>query len=177
MEANEKYEIPAVPTSNLDLNDKTGLINLAGWLVRYKNFGLKICEASPFVNELLKNGTLAQFEPSLAGLEVEQFGSDEEYERYEFDAKIKDFIDLGDDWAYLHFNFRSNSKCTMYIEGINQSGSNRLFDAQETIFNALGIDPLTEESSDRFITWEEADETILKYLKYMNNPEIPSVPK
>ena len=171
-----KIEILPVPTSNPDLKDITGLKNLAGWVARYKNFGLEIDEVSPFMSELLENGTLAQFEPSLTGLKAGRWGSDEEYERYEFDAKIGDFIDFGDDWAILHFNFQSN-KCMMFIECVNQSKSGKLSRALETIFNALEVDSLTEENAFRDLTWEEADKVILKYLKYMNSPEIASAPE
>lgn len=171
-----KIEILPVPTSNPNLKDITGLKNLAGWIARYKNFGMEIDEVSPFMSELLENGTLAQFEPCLIGLKAGRFGSDEEYERYEFDAKIIYFIDFGKDWANLHFSFQSN-KCMMFLECINNSKSGKLSRALETIFNALEVEPLTEESAFRDITWEEADEIILKYLQYMKNPEIASVPK
>ncbi len=165
-----------VPKSKLDLKDVIGLKNLAGWIARYKNFGLIIDEVSPFISELLENGTLSKFEPSLAGLKAGRWGSDEEYEHYEFDAKIKDFIDFGDDWANLHFSFQSN-KCMMFVECINESESDKLSRALETIFKALSVEPLTEENAYRDISWEEADKIILKYLKYINCHEIPSVPE
>lgn len=171
-----KIEIMPVSTSNPNFEDLTGLKNLAGWIARYKNFGLGIGEVSLFVSKLLENGTLAQFEPSLIGLKAGRFGSDEEYERYEFDAKIYNFIDFGEDWATLHFSFQSN-KCMMFLECINDSKSGKLSRALEIIFNALEVEPLTEENAYKDITWEEADEIILKYLQYMKNPEIPSVPE
>lgn len=175
METNN-YEIPSVPKNRINTDDETGLRNLAGWIARYKNLGLKISEASPFITELLHNGTLAQFEPSLTELKVGQWGGPEDYERYEFDVSIDDFIDFDIDWVILHFSFQSN-KCMMYLESCNQSDGDKLSSTLEKIFNAINIDPLLEAEFSRDITWQEADEIILKYLKYMKNPEIPSIPE
>lgn len=176
MKAKENYEIPSVPTTVPNL-DQTGLKNLAGWIARYKKFGLEIDEVSSFVSELLDSGTLAQFEPSLVGLRAGHSAGDEEYDRYEFDARIEQFVDFGEDWAMLHFSFQANNKCMMFIEDCDQSGRGKLGRALERIFNAIEVDPLTEEDSSIDITWEEADEVILRYVKYMNNPEVPSVPE
>ncbi|MFA6397819.1 MAG: hypothetical protein WDK96_03185 [Candidatus Paceibacterota bacterium] len=176
----DEENIPSVPVANVDLNDQTGLKNLAGWIARYKNFGLTIDEVSPFIEELLENGTLTQFEPSLIGLKVGQWGGHEEYERYEFTAVINDFAKINDgslDYVNLHFCFQSNNKCLMFITSVNQSESNKLPDALETTFRALGVEPLTKESDRRDIVWQEADEIILKYLKYIKSPDIPSVPE
>ena len=171
-----KTEIPSVPTINPSLDDITGLKNLAGWIARYKNFGLEIDEVSPFVSELLENGTLARFESSLTGLKAGHAGGEEEYERYEFDAKVYNFIDFGDNWVILHFSFLSN-RCMMYIECCNQSKFDKISPALENIFNAIGVDPLLEDEYSRDLTWQEADEIILKYLKYIKNPDIQSVPE
>jgi len=157
--------IPLVPEINLD--EESGLKNLAGWLARYKNFGLTINEVSSFVEELLKNGTLAKFESSLIGLRATRCGSEEEYERYEFTVSIDDFIDFCDDWAILHFAFKSK-KCTMFVESINQSRVDRISPALKNIFEAMDVDPLTNEEQSRDLEWEEADNIILKYLKYIN---------
>ncbi len=172
----ETNEIPSVPTTSLEPNDQTGLKNLAGWIARYKNFGLEICEVSSFMYKLFENGTLAKFEPSLIGLEVGYGGSEEDYERYEFDATIYDFVDLREDSASLHFSFISG-KCAMWIEYFEQSNNGSLSCALEKIFDAIDVEPLLEKEYLRNITWQEADEIILKYLKYMKNPEIPPVPE
>ena len=75
----KSYKIPSVPVSTLDLNDQTGLKNLAGWIARYKNLGILNQDGfSPIVGELLNNGTLAKFESSLTGYKAGQEGSDEE---------------------------------------------------------------------------------------------------
>lgn len=174
----QSYEIPSVPTSTLDLNDQTGLKKLAGWLARYHNFGLSVNgEVSPLVRELLDNGTLAGIEPSLTGLRGSQSGGDEEYERYEFDVCIEDFVNInGYDWANLHFVFMA-SRCMMFIECCNQSKVDRLSPVLAKTFNAMDVDPLLDEEFSRDLTWKEADEIILRYLKYMKNPEIVSVPE
>lgn len=172
------YEIPSVPTNNIDLNDLTGLDNLAGWIARYHNFGLIVDEVSPHVKELLDEGILASFDPtSLTGLKAGYCGGAEEYERYEFSIKIGDFVNLnGYDWVTLHFVFKAN-KCMMFVECCNQSKVDKITPALENIFNAIGVEPLLEKESSRDITWQEADEIILKYLKYIKSPNIPSVPK
>ena len=99
-----------------------------------------------------------------------------EYERYEFGTEINNFVDLGDDWAILHFSFLSK-RYMMFVTCNNQSEFDKISPVMENIFNAIGVEPLLEEEFSRDITWYEADEIILKYLKYIKNPDIPSVPK
>lgn len=179
METN--YEIPSVPVSSPNINDHTGLKNLAGWIARYKEFGLKISEVSPFVYELFEKGILAQFEPSLTGIRTNS-GSEEDFDRYEFDVMIEDFVNIDDNnWVILHFSFQANH-CMMFVESCNQSKSNqskvdKISSVMENTFNAIDVEPLLEEEFSRNITWQEADDTILKYLEYMKNPKIPLVPE
>lgn len=174
METN--YEVPSVPVSDPNINDNTGLKNLAGWIARYKKFGLKIGEVSTFVSELFEKGTLAQFEPSLIGI-VANYGAYEDFDRYEFDVTIEDFVNIDDnDWVNLNFSFQSNH-CMMFIESCNQSKVDKISSVMENIFNAINVEPLLEEEFSRNITWQEADDIILKYLEYMKNPKILPVPK
>ena len=173
----KNYEIPSVPTNNINTDDQTGLRNLAGWMARYHNFGLSVFEVSPLISELLEQGILAKFEPSLKGLQGGRSAGDEEYECYEFDVCINDFVNIdGHDWANLHFSFLAN-KCTMYVECCNQSKEDKISPALEVLFGAIGVDTLLEEEYSREITWQEADEIILRYLRYVKNPWIPSVPE
>jgi hypothetical protein len=170
------YKIPSTPTGSLNI-DESGLKNLAGWISRYKNFGLQISEASPFLRDLLENGTLSRFEPSLKNLEIANYAGEEDCERYEFDVAINDFVDIdGLDWANLHFVFKSG-KCMMFIECCNQSETDKVSLALTRKFNTLGVEPLLEEEFSRDISWEDADKIMVKYLQYVNNPEIPEVPE
>jgi len=170
--------IPSVPNNDFsDINGEEGLKNLAGWIARYHNLGLTVDDVSPVIRELLDNGTLAHFQPSLIGLKGSQSGGDEEYERYEFDVCIEDFVNINNhDWANLHFSFMAN-KCLMYIEDCNQSKNDNTSPALEILFGAICVEPLLGQEGPREITWQEADEIILKYLKFMKNPEIPPVPE
>ncbi len=174
----EKNKIPSVPKNNIETDDQANLKNLAGWIARYHNFGLLVFdEVSPFISELLEQGTLAQFEPSLKGLKGGRSAGDEEYERYEFDVCVDDFVNInGYDWVDLHFSFLAN-KCTMYVECCNQSKEDKISPALEVLFGAIDVNPLLEEEYSREITWQEADEIILRYLRYMKNPKIPSLPE
>jgi len=162
----KNYEIPSVPTNSLDLNDQTGLKNLAGWIARYNDLGVLYGDGfSPFVQELLGNGTLAKFEPSLIGYKGGQEGGDEEYGRYEFAVMIK-VIDPDDGCSYLGFSFNGD-KCLMH----DSSSEKKYEEMLITTLNSIGI-----EMSD-YITWHEADRIILRVIQFLKNPDIPSVPK
>lgn len=168
--------IPSAPV-NIPNYEVAGLKNLAAWIARYHSFGLAIAEVSPYLTHLSENGKLAQFEPSLVGLEAGYSGGEDEYQRYEFDVEITDIVHFNNDWVNLHFSFLSR-KCEMYAEIINQSKDGRLSLALENIFNVLEVEPLSETNNFfRDITWQEADEIILKYLKYMGGSVIPSLPE
>lgn len=159
--------ISPVPIDTLDFNDQTGLKNLAGWIARYKKLGVLYQNGfSPTVRELLENGSLAKFEPSLTGYEGGQEASDEEYYRYEFTVQTSNLVELSNGCADLGFSFVLG-KCIMYPI----VSENKYVEAIEHVLNSIGHSLLVND-----LTWKEADEIILKCLKYINNPEIPFVP-
>ena len=168
----EENKIRSAPKRELVVNDD-GLRNLAAWIARYDGLGLELDDASPFVCDLINSGKLATFEPSLAGKTVFSADTEDCYQMYEFIFLIKDLIHL-DQGCYVDLSFGFlNDKCFVFPFGDKIEGQNL------EVFRIMGIDPLrivNYESEEIFLSWEEADNAILDYLEYRNNPKIPSVP-
>lgn len=168
-------KIQSAPNITLDIDDK-GLKNLAGWLARYAKFGvLNIEEHSSFVCGALNSGSFIQFEPILEKCVSKGYyhwGADDEYEKYEFSVCLE--ILKGDEaWMNLCFQFKSDDRAKMYIvdHADNPKLISRLDNVTKTFSEALGIAFEKKE-----MTWLEADEIILGYLRYIHALTIQTPP-
>ena len=129
----------------------------------------------PFIGELLKNGKLASFEPSLKGLEIGQSDSDEVYERYEFSVQIENFILMDNLDSSTLFFYLQADRCQIFIMYLGEN-EDKILSASDKMFEILGIEEI-REGSHIYLSWQEADDIITRYIRYMKNPEIPSVPQ
>lgn len=174
------YKIAVIPDETLDINDD-GLKNLAAWLARYTKFGvLNREEHSTFIVEALNSGSLAHFEPTLTERvgrnSCYHWGDDAEYEKYEFSVRLCLLPGVAV-WLELRFQFKSDDKALMYTldctNSRDESSEITLDETKKTFSKVLGVE-IGDESEE--ITWLEADEIILKYVKYMNALSIQPPP-
>lgn len=118
--------------------------------------------------QLLEKDELAQYEPSLKGLRPECGGYD--FDPYEFDITILDFVTNGFQWIHLGFGFKKEY-CMMYVNGHWPETENKSHLISK--FESIDVEPLFMKDFSRDISWQEADEIIMKYLKTLETPPSP----
>ncbi len=194
--------IPAVPTTDITLSDD-GLKNLAGWIARYLKIdndrSLQLFGDGHSVtvgyklSELLANGDLVKYEPSLIKYKLKDgykpHPDEFSLEPYEFEMfHCSEEVYLGeyeDDHGigmYISFylTFLANNRVEVCAQVFTDDDKRYATHVQTTFLekylNTLGLYSFEIDrgyETRMYISWLEADE-VIQIIK--NGPQIPEIP-
>jgi hypothetical protein len=133
---------------------------IAKWIVRYKDLGVLYQDGfSPLLCELLENGSLVKFEPSLEGYKGRQELADDDYDEYGFTVRLE-ISDL----LHLYFSFNNNDVCTVALFDFKDIYASCVLSEEEgNTLSAIGLPNLNLSNFFKDLSWKEADKVILKY--------------
>jgi hypothetical protein len=184
--------IPTVPTTKINLSND-GLKNIAGWIARYVKFKkIDHFGFSDAVVDLIRDGVLTKFEPSLKDYETAP-GNEPMYgfnnikqSFYTFSVNLNLLME-DENYIDLHIVFKNNGICELGIDDNNLSHGTEetilLYSKARQTANFLGLKNTAENELyfdlDIKLSWEEADEVILKFIQMEKKKpqDIPVIPE
>lgn len=145
-------------------NLETELERIASWVARYFKLGILYLNGfSPFLRQLINSKKLAMFEPILANCWAGQEGADAEYGKYDFTVELEVFC-LGDSYAFLYIIFQEEN-AMLILDSYFDEYDDEFEATIENRLEELGIGDLSSDNFSKKVSWLEADQIIVKFLK------------